>query len=205
MAVTKKKIGDAVIKLLNYNTDDARVKPQFVHFWIERARNSIAGKLLNQDPSLISGEWITTDGPLTVQKDTSRNLYYVELTKTIITLPYSAGLRFLHPPHNPAGGIAIVQPGSDQVRHKLEVYRMGGLFAAWLEGKRIYFRRMNPFTTSFIAGIIQSIEDLDENDPIGIPAIMEEELIQSVVRLLREQKETPEDKVNDARDDSRTA
>lgn len=206
MSLTKEKIARQVIHLNSGGAitgERNRFDVRYIMSFIEPALNYLIQKYFftsrNEDSYQIPDEFITSFYEVPILLDNSRKLYYSDLPGSIISLPDDRGLRHVSPMEDETDQFIRMPAGATGAWSKLEACDLEGEKGYWLEGRKIYYHNLPyQFKTDgvLLIKMIQSVNDLEEDEDIPMPGSMELELIETVRRLLME-KNQPEGVVND--------
>lgn len=210
MGLTKLELAELVIarKTGGQITPEKKIDAREVMKYIDAARNYLIEKSFNQARNIaeysLPGEFISIFKNVAVLNDTDRNLKYSDLPARLVTLRGNRGLRQISPMQSESVAFIITQSGSNFIYDGLEAGNPAVIgTTSWLEkdeatGKtRIYHKNIPVEYEKILVKMVASIDDLDENTAIPVPAEAEMELIELVMQAFSEQQDRPQDKVND--------
>ncbi len=202
--MTKKEAYELVIDRLSGGDPSAvnKYHPEIVYKNIELARNFMIKVEFNEARNAgtydINGEFISAFNCVPVKYDECRDEYYSKLPGRIISLPMNRGLRSVSPTKGQQTPFNIVPNGSAGVFEGLEAQYLAGT-ECYVEGDKIYYRALDHANVKqVLIKMVASINDLDEDEQIPIPADKETMLLDKVVEMLTDSKVTIQDKHNDS-------
>lgn len=169
------------------------------HYWI--------GRNEGED---IDGAFITAFKDNVVFYDSQREEYFTNLPAKFIKLPggNDKGIRQVGGPSSLGSVFVKLSNGVVGAMASLESSLLAGNIGYYVEGSSLYFSDRNKDLDGSYNGkikgiskvtikMIASIDGLDEDADLPIPADMEMELITVIKTMLDEEKQTPVDDTND--------
>lgn len=202
--MTKKEAYELVVDILSGGDDSATSKyhEEVVYKQLEIARNFMIKRAYienrNEGSYDISGEFVKGFQCVPVLLDDCRDEYYSDLPAKLISLPNNRGLRSVSPMKGQNAAFSIVPNTGAGVWEGLEANDLGGT-ECYLEDSRIYYKKLDASNVKqVLVKMIASIDNLDEDEQIPIPADMEALLIEQVVAAFSPSKATVQDKHNDS-------
>lgn len=146
----------------------------------------------------LNGEFISTYNNVEVKDDSDTGEQYSDLPAPLISLKNNRGLHRVSEMKNIYDAFSLVPNGSNDIFSILDVHYLNKKTEVYVQGDRIYYRNLRPTVDKVLIKMVAGISALALDEPIPVPAIMEEEFIQRVSNMLTEQKVTPQDKTNDS-------
>jgi len=169
---------------------------------IEIARNTIITTDFNQHRNEnsydINGDFITPFNNVPVKEDEEREEKFSELPARIISLPDNRGIRQVSETKGQKNPFYKMPNGMVGTFGNLEAGGLGGGTGYYIERDRIYYVNIGDQVENVLIKMIASVDDLDEDDPIPVPAQFEKPLIDMVKEMMDEKKNTTEDDRNDS-------
>ena len=203
MALTKNELSELVRDLMEGGDPTREGKFHDTIIW--KLADVVLGGLIQEamwkDPDTngydINGSFLTTF-VLPVKEDTVRGEMYSELEHSVITLKDNRGLHRVSEKGNIDFAFDQVPNGSHDVFRSLEAHHLDPRTEFYQEGNNIYFRNLGLAVEEVLVKQISAITGLDEDDPIAIPATMEDMFIQRIIDRLTIQQQVQQDKNNDS-------
>jgi hypothetical protein len=205
MGLTKAEIADLIkeIKGGGDNPNSPKYQSQVIYKIAEIARNffiKVAYNLArNEGQKHVNGDFYSRHINVPILKDSDTNRFYFKAPAKMISLPHMRGMRSISLMEDIDNPWNIVPSGSGAIFAGLEADDMGGP-EAYPEGDRWYLRHVadNICECPLLVVQISSIDNLDEDAVIPIPAEFEADYIDKIKEMLDEEKATPQDKHNDS-------
>jgi len=198
--VTKAQIADLIRDLKSGgipNADNTKFDERDIFKMTDIAYSSLIA-ITHQQGETNFGSYITAYPDIKVEKDDVRNEFFSNLPAKLLTLPNDEGLRKVQPIQDRGVSIIITNNGNEEIYSGLHAGGLGGRSACYLEGDKIFYINLSSHITSVLIKQISSIEALDKDKAIPIPADKEQQLFDMIVERLTEQKRTTEDTYNNA-------
>ena len=145
----------------------------------------------------INGSYLTTL-TLDVLDDDVTGEKYVELIHGVISLNENRGLHRVSEIGNVDNAFTQIPNGGRDIFAGLDASFLNQRTEFYQEGDRIKFNNLGKAVTQVLVKLVSAITGLDPNDPIAIPATMEDLFVQRIIDRLDPQKRTPQDKNNDS-------
>lgn len=127
---------------------------------------------------------------LNVAYDTTRELNYVDLPSRVMPLPNNKGNWFI-------GGItgkSFMWSSTAQRQHNSYYPQLDQETIALREGDKIYLQNLAPTVTQVMFQGIMSLEDLDDDQDLPVPAGTEFQIINLAVEFFTGQRAIPDDR-----------
>lgn len=134
-------------------------------------------------------DFVATFTDVPVQFDSDRDLSYVDLPGEILSMSNNRGLRNVSAMKGADTFIQISLNDRSQVAYYPNTFAGYTLF--WLEGQRIYFQ--NIATDKVLVRMIQSVNELDYEAELPIPAGYEVEVMKLMEEFFTGQRQLPFD------------
>jgi len=203
MALTKIELSELVRDLMS-GGDPVR-EGKFHDTIIWKLADVVLGGLIQEamwkDPDSngyeINGSFLTTF-VLDVKDDSDRGEKYSELEHSVITLKDNRGLHRVSERGNTEFAFDQVPNGSHDVFRPLEAHNLNPRTEFYQEGNNIYYRNLGLAVEKVLVKQISAITGLDEDEPIAIPATMEDMFLERIIERLSIQVRAQQDKNNDS-------
>jgi hypothetical protein len=196
-------LSEQILRILGQRTDDKSIDIRDVKLnvkqslaYVIRTRYFLSKQ---DDVAEIDGTLISVFKDKEVVKG-SDGRYYTDLPCDIMSMPYGSGISFVSPTKDPTTHYKQVSFGFCDLYRGLDSYRLEGYNGFYTEEDRIYYVNLsdceNVETVRF--GILVGVDNLNDDKKFQIPADMEYEVINEVLKVYGVWK--PDDITNDSID-----
>ena len=204
MALTKRELSEYIrdVKFGGDPTMEGKLHPAII--W--KTADIVVGRLIeaamfktsDSNGYEIDGDFISVFKNVDVEDDSDTDEKYSVLPAPLISLKNNRGLHRVSEMKNVDNAFSLVPNGSHDIFSILDVHYLNKKTEVYLQGDRIYYRNLRPTVNKVLIKMVAGISALDNDAPIPIPSIMEDEFVQRVSDILTEQKITPQDKQNNS-------
>lgn len=144
------------------------------------------------------GSYVTTHTNIAVKFDEDRDEKFSDLPAKLLSLPNDEGLREVRATQDVKSPFILTNNGNVGIYTGLHAEKGGGIPVCYLEGDKIFYQGLSDNIKKVLIKLVGSIENLNKNKAIPIPADKELQLYDIVVERMTEQKVTKEDNYNNA-------
>jgi len=126
-----------------------------------------------------------------VQKDSQREVKFIELSKPVMSLSRNKGIRSVG---SIAGDLDLILTRPEARKH--DSYVQGSLknqYTCYLEGHRIIIPELPNSVSQLLVRTIQSVKELNEDDEVPVPDHYLTEVIDIAVQFFTGQRKMPAD------------
>lgn len=201
--MTREEFTELVIKSVKPDvvTSEAKGKyhPKVFELLISTVYNGIIYGLSGKDdPFALDSYILSPPSELTVNKDSVKNAYYVDLTVPVLQLERNEGIVEIHPINDPTSAFAIMPNTGHSIMHHIEVLDIDSTGKAKVEGRRIwlYHANMADFETMLVKQIVP-YRNIGLEQDVPMPAGTEEYIITKVKKMVAQYPQSLEDTIND--------
>lgn len=203
MSITKRNLSDLIRDLLLGGDPTTEGKIHATIIW--KTADIVVGGIIekamwknNESNGYdINGDFLSVFKNVKVKKDEDTDEMYSDLPAPIISLKNNRGLHRVSEMKNIDNSFSQVSNGSHDIFAILDAHYLNKKTEFYLQGNRIYYRNLGTKVENVLIKMVAGISALGADDPIPLPAIMEEEFVNRVIALLNISKGTPQDKSND--------
>ncbi len=202
MSITKRELSDYVrdIKFGGDPTLAGKLHPTII--W--KTADIVIGKFVesamfkNDDSNSyeINGDFLTTKKAF-VKYDESRDEKYSILPSPVISLKKNRGLHRVSELKNKENAFTQVGNGSHDTFCILDAHYLNTKTEFYQEGNKLYYRNIGLNVEEVLIKMVAGISNLDPDEPIPIPGIMEDDFVSRIMEILTEARVFPQDKNND--------
>lgn len=203
MAITKGEFQELVTDLLGAgdpSTED-KFHPGIIWKVAEFVRNSLIeeafGRNAKHNHFDLNGDFVSSFSNVDVLKDTDRDERFSKLPAPIVSLKDNLGIRQVSAMKGQKQSFSLVPNGALATRSLLEVFAFKSA-KYYVEADKIYYIDVDKDVDKVLIKMVSSITDLPKDQPIPIPASLENVMLERVVAILKEPKTTKQDKENDS-------
>jgi hypothetical protein len=198
MATTKRSLATLIIenKLGGPVESWQKFDPRELYQYIESARNTLMDQLLMQGGAL-DGEFVAVFKNVPVECDEDTGEFYSMMPSKVVSLSNRSGLKQVSPMKNQNDVFIKVDNSSAHVYSNLEAGKLLGQTSYHIEKRRIVYHNLPFSIKKVLVKMIGSIEAFHEDELLPIPASAEAQIINMVMQMTMEKKQTPVDRVND--------
>lgn len=202
MAITKNELSELVRDLKSGG--DPAMEGKFHPTIIWKLADIVIGGLISasmfksndSNGYEINGDFLTPFKNVPVLTDVDTLEKYSILPAQLISLKNNRGLHRVSEMQNLEDAFVQVPNGSHDVFSILDVHYLMDKTEFYLQSNKIFYRNLRPTVTEVLIKMVAGISALDNDEPIPIPSIMEDQFLQRIIEMLDEQKATPQDKYN---------
>lgn len=202
MALTKKELSEYVRDIMSGGDPSREGKFHDTIIW--KTADIVLGGLIEaamwKDKQSngydINGSYLSTF-TADIKEDSDRGEKYSLLPHSVISLKENRGLHRISEVGNTDFAYNQVPNGSHDVFRILDVHYISNRTEFYQEGKRVYYRNIGTSVTRVLKKYVAAISGLDADDPIAIPASMEDQFVERIIERLRFSQLIPQDKSND--------
>ena len=204
MGITKRQLADLVRDDMSGGRPGDVTKFRYLTIYkkIELARNELIMRNFyehrNENSYDINGDFITSFCPVEIEFDEKRCEYYSDLPAKVISLPDNRGIRQVSEIKGQKTPFIKMVNGAVGTFGCLEAGGLGGATGYYPEGDRIYYVNKPDSIDEVLMKLVASVDDLDEDENLPIPAEYEKILYDTVKQMMLEKLQIPEDKINDS-------
>lgn len=168
-----------------------------IYKWISIAWSTLVDIEYRQTKD-INDAFIQPFSNVDVKFDSDRDEFYSDLPARLVAMDEVAGLRTVSPMKDRKTEFLIDRIGSAAMYDGLEA-GLSQLTSIYLEGNKIFYDHLDSDNIKkVLIRMVADVDTLAANVPIPIPANKERALVDQVLELLDEPKQTPQDKHNDS-------
>jgi hypothetical protein len=151
----------------------------------------------DKDTGALPKLFVATYEDVEVKKSESRDLRYFDLPASPIALPNDNGIESV----SAMQGAVSFYPMKTQ--HQLSGYErfVGGNVGYWIEGRKVFLSGASPVLGRVLVRMTASVEDLDSDDRVPVPAGMEVSIIDICVQHFTGARSMPQDNKQNNVDD----
>lgn len=143
----------------------------------------------------INGAWYTAFENVKVYKSKSRKERYINLPARLVSLEADRGI-MIFPMEDQSWPFVITNNTSQSVFRNLEAGKITR--TCYVEGNKVFFPTLDSRVKEVLVKMVGATDQLDEDDPLPVPAIMEDQLLEKLVAKFKEQVAYKEKKTNDS-------
>lgn len=204
MAITKRELPELVRDLKSGG--DASIEGKYHPNIINKIADMVIGGLIaadmfkNQESNgyEINGDFLTPFVNVPVLNDVDRDEKYSVLPAAVISLKQNRGMYRVSAMQDKEFGFSQVPVGSHDIFRILEAHYISKRTEFYLERNRIYYRKIGLTVDKVLIKMVAAITNLDPDQPIAIPASMEGEFLDTILKFLDDPKSVNQDKANDS-------
>lgn len=201
--ITKRNVADIIRSDMSGGmpSDDSKFRRPMIYKRTELVLNTlmmiyfIEGK--KEGDRNVDGVFVVPFPEVDVKYDATRDEKYSDLPGRIVSLPGGRGIKNVTLPQEKGTPFIAMANGQAEMMSQLEAGNLGGKKSYYPEQNRIYYKNVGDEITKVFIRMLVSVEDLQPDEPIPIPAAYEDKLIEMVKERMMLKKDTPEDKYND--------
>lgn len=184
------------------NQDNAKVKP-YTAAYLAAAVNYALTKQYYTDyrdggekdlPGLFNAVYVDID----VEWDPIRKLHYFLYPSRLVAMGRDRGVPFIGPTADETKNYPIVAQSQASAAGRYMPYSNRSF--AQLENDRVILKNHNAIVDKVTMKVIGNVMDLDDDDPVPIPAGLEVEVIQICADFLLGRRQLPQDTINDGKE-----
>ena len=209
MATTKARLAEQVLRIVQggYLSDDSDIDSREVILFIEQERDTLVKRMIFESMKIgefdINGDFISTFD-VEVKSDSSLGLY-IDTPHTPIHLPNDAGYHDLTLKTDHSVSFIRKSNNASSLFKGLPSENMLNNPNYYIEGSRAYLKSEPmgvAYGTLLSLKLILSSRDIEDNEPLPIPADAEALIIKSVAQLYKIVDSVQQDDRNDLKDNS---
>lgn len=200
--MTGKNFADGVRLSLNVNSQDAPVDvdERTIIWMADKVRNGLLVRYVEQYGidsigSFAIGQFFD------IQRDTERDLKYIDTDNKIVSLGGNIGLLSVGRTQEDDCDFIITKPAQQGIYAKLEIGQIKKP-TVWQEGGRLYMKNVPFGMKQALVRAVPNLSTLDVDAEMPIPSDLVSEVIRQVVEMVR--ANGAEDKPNDNNDNKQT-
>lgn len=197
--MTKTEFADSLILEMGYDDVGKKLDRRLVYIGMDKYLPAILTKYAQINGSDMLNNFVVS----TIEKtgfDTAFDRFFVDIPKPM-NLNGFAGVRQIGDTQNEDFAYLPTQQSFGMIASGLEVSGLGGRRAFYLIGNRAFFKNPPiPMPINVRVTRVPTIASLSETDEITCPADVMSFLCKELTVVLNEQKDTPEDVVNNSND-----
>jgi len=200
---TKKQIAEQAMRILagGHMKPDRTLDIREVMLHLDQIRDSIVlesvYKNMKMGSYIVDEDYLTFYESVNVQYDLGKDLRYIILPVSTISLPRGLGIYQITPTNNmedayimiTAGQVGLLS-GSQALEHELNVY-------CWPVGNNVYFKNIDPAVTEVTAILVPSSKDIAESADYPICPSDEEEALTRLIKIFSLHQQQPHDEAED--------
>lgn len=137
-----------------------------------------------------------------VQTDEERCLQYIVLENRLQSLPGNGGLKYVSAPNSDYPFQKLLSQWEDVTVGK--ILSTSNITRYWYEKveteERVYFKNLASIVDKVMVRMVTSLDTLGEDDLVPLPGGLEIEVLDMAVRFFAEQRNMPDDMINDNND-----
>lgn len=204
MAYTKAELVAQVLNSVNggSSTQDSKVKREDIAHLIPAAINFVLTEQywLNarDGDRSFAGDFIATYPNVEIKYDDDRDLRYITLPERTVALPKDMGISAISPMRGDMSFARTTAAGG--AHNSYYSKHVPGTAFWWREGQKVFFRNIPDIMTKVLVRVISSGDQVNDDDPLPIPAGMEMKVVQVLREFFVGQRQLPEDMINNNAD-----
>ncbi len=203
MAVTRGEFNELVTDLMGAgdpSTED-KFHPGIIWKVAEFVRNALIEEAFDRNAKHnhfdLNGDFVSSFANVSISLDADRDERFSELPTPVISLKDNLGIRQVSAMKGQRNSFSLVPNGAISTRSLLETFAFKSA-KYYVEADRIYYIDVDKDVDKVLIKMVSSITNLPEDQPIPIPANLENVMLERVVAILKEPKTTKQDKENDS-------
>jgi hypothetical protein len=195
--MTRVELADGIILLMGYNSQDKKLDRRLVWFVADRVMPQLIDNYAKTygfgiDEAL---ENFITVKESELKYNSRRKQRYADIPTPALTFPGYSTIRQIGDIQDETTTFVAVKNGQQAIISNLEVGGLGGRIGYRLEQNRIWFVNIpDGVYTHVLVKYVPTISGVSDSEQLAIPSVIEGDLINLIMQVLREQKITPEDK-----------
>lgn len=195
--ITKSKLGQLVKDALSGGDATANTKydERLVWEYADIVRNTLIDIELRLTGN-ISDIFFHGFNNVEVKTDTDRDEKFSDLPSIIAATQDNLGLRQVSPMKDQRQVFAIGTTGDRAVFSGLEG-ELTKRTIVYPENQRIYYENISADVTKVLIKMIPSIADLKDEDSVPVPAMREQQYLETIIQFFQEPQSVVPDKLND--------
>jgi hypothetical protein len=197
MALTKRNLSDLIRDIMSGGDPSTEGKLHPAIIW--KTADTVFGAMIKEAQRKdrdnngydINGDWLSTFKNVEVKTDNDTGEQYSDLPAQVISLNQNRGIHRVSEMKNIDNAFAQVPAGSHDTYRILDVHYLNKKTEFYVSGNKIFYRNLGLRVEKVLIKMIAGIADLGADDPLPVPAVMEEEFINRTMAILQQEKDTP--------------
>jgi hypothetical protein len=154
-------------------------------------------EMRNEGDHNLNGDFYKTFEDVPVKLNSNRDEYYSDLPCKFISLRNNKGIGTVSQMQNQKEEFFPVKTGSLSIWDGLEASYNSTRPEYYIEGDKIFYKGLPVQCDRVLIRLVACIDELDNDEPIPVPAQYEDSLLKMVLEKLEMQEQTIQDKYND--------
>jgi hypothetical protein len=200
---TKKQLAEQVLLRVNGGapTQDIQIDIREIMLYVDQSRDNMASMSIFENVKTgefdIDPEYLVEYPDRTLSTDTGRNLRYLDLPVSILSLPHEMGIYAIHPKQSVEETFIRISPGAMGLYTGLSSFNVEDKTYYWNTGQRVFFKNVDPMLTYVHMLLCPSSKEIAEDALFPIPPHLEHLIIAEAYKLFVTDKQIPHDEVSD--------
>lgn len=154
-------------------------------------------EMRNEGDHNLNGDFYKAFEDVEVKFNANRNEYYSDLPCRFISLRNNKGIGTVSQMQNQANEFYPVKTGSASIWEGVEADTISQRPEYYIEGNKIFYKRIPKSCDKVLVRLVSCIDELEDHEPIPVPAQYEDTMLKMVLEKLELQEQTIQDKYND--------